>query len=486
MVLLLGAQAHDAVSRDTEDWRMRIRFAKESGISRTISDKVCPVCRETGEHNLFAVVEARAITYDLYQCPTCDLLIYVPLPSIDYERHTDSEFAFRNYVEMNASIDCIGNNILRAIRPGSSGSLLDVGCGFGFGMDVVRRLAGWRVLGFEPSSYGKEGARLLRLPLRDEELSRNESGEMYDIVHASEVIEHVEDPREFVTLLTSHLAENGILVLTTPDARRIKPSALESILMALLSPGAHTFLFSSRAIRMLMDDVGLRHQKITHSGDSLLIYASRSAFRLHDVDKWSGWLTTYLEQALLDVDRDSPLGIGLMYRLYAALINESDYTKAEDLETLLPMPVSLETSGIDTIEQFADRFPLCTPALVYYRAMHLLNGKKDYRNAAVLFGKCHVLCKCRIELEPATAIVESGMVWKARFYEVVALFKSGDVSSASRCAKAIWQARDDPRYLAIGLSGVSYLLRRLMLKTGATGRMILRIGRSIRTRFSGC
>ncbi len=50
----------------------------------------------------------------------------------------------------------------------------------------------------------------------------NENYNQYDIILMADVIEHVNDPVEFIRFYSKHLKENGLLLITTPNATRIR------------------------------------------------------------------------------------------------------------------------------------------------------------------------------------------------------------------------------------------------------------------------
>ena len=51
---------------------------------------------------------------------------------------------------------------------------------------------------------------------------------------ASEVLEHLRLPGEFIALLRSALAPGGVLIVTTPDADTLRPDAPESWVIPVL------------------------------------------------------------------------------------------------------------------------------------------------------------------------------------------------------------------------------------------------------------
>lgn len=392
---------------------------------------ICPVCRSSDNKSCVLITRNTQPTLDanstlnLYRCDACRSLVYHPYPKIDYTQHTSTELSIRDYVEFNAAIDLIAKNILRVIPDdGRPGKLLDIGCGYGFGLDAVRGMLGWKVKGFEPSRYGELGREQLDLDIINDFAAPNLNQEqLFDIVHCSEVIEHVHDPHEFITILKSYLTEDGVLILTTPDAERIHNRTDPSSLLALLSPGAHTIIFSAEALVKALKEGGLPYVQIDKSAPSMLIYASRSPLKFQErsPDHLAMLVHRYLQEALGKARAGSSLEIGLRYRLFRGAMDSGDYALAERVFAPILAVADPSLGDIATLDDFATRWPLCIAASTYYRGMMLLIHTGDYVGAAGFFRSAFRLCRTKIALSPATAVVESDLIWRAVYHEALAL-----------------------------------------------------------------
>jgi len=104
------------------------------------------------------------------------------------------------------------------------------------------------------------------------ELSQQWSGR-FDAVLATEIIEHLAHPDEFLVCLASVLKPGGRLFLTTPNGRYFRfnyprftecpdPSVYEAVQFKPNSDG-HIFLLDSEECGMLADRAGLRVEEIT-------------------------------------------------------------------------------------------------------------------------------------------------------------------------------------------------------------------------------
>lgn len=396
----------------------------------------CPVCKGSGNKSCLLTARDTQLspgansTLCLYRCDACRSLVYHPYPEIDYTQHTSTGLSFRDYVEFNGAIDLIARNILKVIPDGGrQGRILDIGCGFGFGLDAVRGVLGWQVKGYEPSRYGELGREKLELNIVNDFAGPNPNPEvLFDIVHCSEVIEHVHDPHQFIAILKSYLADDGVLILTTPDADRIEGRTDPSSLLALLSPGAHTIIFGAEALIRALKKAGFHYVEIDNSAASMLVYASRVPLQFHERrhDQIASLLHRHLRAAMQRAEPGSSLEIGLRYRLFRSAMDSGNYLLAE--EVFVPSladadPLLTETM---TLDDFADRWPLCIAASTYYRGMLLLIHSGDYADAARHFRAASRLCRAKIVLSPATAVVESDLAWRAVYHEALALSYTGD------------------------------------------------------------
>jgi glycosyltransferase involved in cell wall biosynthesis/2-polyprenyl-3-methyl-5-hydroxy-6-metoxy-1,4-benzoquinol methylase len=101
-------------------------------------------------------------------------------------------------------------------------AVLDVGCGTGIMITLPLASIGYRVTGIDIDGDSIEaGCRVNPYPnaafRRGDAGTLAAAGEQYDVVIASEVLEHLTDPLAFLRTLRGLLTRDGILVLTTPN-----------------------------------------------------------------------------------------------------------------------------------------------------------------------------------------------------------------------------------------------------------------------------
>mmetsp|Transcript_21929 Transcript_21929/g.40008 ORF Transcript_21929/g.40008 Transcript_21929/m.40008 type:complete len:170 (+) Transcript_21929:6625-7134(+) len=110
---------------------------------------------------------------------------------------------------------------LKSSKPLLGKQVLDVGCGGGILSERLGRL-GARVLGIDPAAKAIETAKQhMSADLEYYVEYRNTEVEsvkdQFDIVIASEVIEHVTDPKEFLSHVVGRVKPGGDLFLSCPN-----------------------------------------------------------------------------------------------------------------------------------------------------------------------------------------------------------------------------------------------------------------------------
>ncbi|MDO8586660.1 MAG: class I SAM-dependent methyltransferase [Armatimonadota bacterium] len=152
----------------------------------------------------------------------------------------------------------------RAAPPGKNRRVLDIGCGEGIFLDLMRG-RGWEVSGVE---LGAESSRVARedrgLDVTTGNLSdlRAEPGSFEAIV-MSHVLEHLSDPMEQLRRVGELLAPGGLLWLSLPNYGSLEARLFRGNWYNWALP-PHLFHFNVGAAYMAVGKVGLRVDRITY------------------------------------------------------------------------------------------------------------------------------------------------------------------------------------------------------------------------------
>jgi 2-polyprenyl-3-methyl-5-hydroxy-6-metoxy-1,4-benzoquinol methylase len=149
--------------------------------------------------------------------------------------------------------------IQRFAPPEGPVRFLEIGCGTGRLLDVLRSLhPGWNLTGVEPSGFAAQecreaGFRVLTGTVEEVDLS----GERFHLICAWNVLEHVDDPQQFLEWTVTHLETGGHLLLHTPNygglMRRLWGSSWFEF-----KPEYHLYYFNYPSLTRLAETVGLR------------------------------------------------------------------------------------------------------------------------------------------------------------------------------------------------------------------------------------
>ncbi len=157
-----------------------------------------------------------------------------------------------------------------------SNRLLDVGCGAGSLLEAARR-AGWDAEGTEVSRPAVEHVRAEGFKVFHGELAGAGYPEgHFDVVTASEIIEHVPEPLPMLKEIARILRPGGLFWATTPHGRGLSARVL-GIKWSTVSPPEHLQLFTLGGVRGLLREAGFGRAHITSHGCNP--YELRRAFR---------------------------------------------------------------------------------------------------------------------------------------------------------------------------------------------------------------
>jgi SAM-dependent methyltransferase len=127
-------------------------------------------------------------------------------------------YADTSYTAQESALRATFKRVLHnlAARRLTGGTLLEVGCGYGYLLDEARAYFDCRV-GTEFSLDGAEIARATGAEVLVGGTEQISAERKFDCILAVQVIEHVYQPFTFVKYLISHTQPGGHIVVATPD-----------------------------------------------------------------------------------------------------------------------------------------------------------------------------------------------------------------------------------------------------------------------------
>ncbi len=223
--------------------------------------------------------------FSFVRCATCSLIQANPQPApaavaaryreshgVDYLAYEiANEAPFLRLQELtlaDAGLDEIEKSAFAAaLRRGETGArVLDVGCAIGALLAFLRD-RGWNVIGVELSTNQANYARETRgLDVRDVRLEDAGFPDgAFDLVHASHLIEHLNDPRSFVREVRRVLADGGTFIVTTPNVAGLQARLFGASWRSAIFD--HLYLFSLRTLAALLESEGfIIERRVTWGG----------------------------------------------------------------------------------------------------------------------------------------------------------------------------------------------------------------------------
>lgn len=142
-------------------------------------------------------------------------------------------------------------------RPAAGARLLEVGSAYGLFLDAARR-RGYDVTGVELSGNAAEHARrALGLTVHSAQLAEAPLSGPYDVICAWDTIEHVPDPVEFWRTVRGLLADDGVVLFSTPYVSSV-PARLLGRRWWTLKPTEHIWHFTPATHRTVAAAAGMR------------------------------------------------------------------------------------------------------------------------------------------------------------------------------------------------------------------------------------
>jgi len=156
------------------------------------------------------------------------------------------------------------------------GKLLDVGCGSGLWLILMREL-GWEVEGVDFDQISVNLAREHGLKVHQGALAEQNFGsDSFNAITLNHVIEHVPDPAQTLTECARILKPGGQLIVATPNASALAHRVLGRNWRGL-EPPRHLHLFSPASMQSLLNKAGFRNASV-QAHNSLFIW--QESFKL--------------------------------------------------------------------------------------------------------------------------------------------------------------------------------------------------------------
>lgn len=224
----------------------------------------CPICSDKNFTKVYPLIYPRIV-----KCRGCGLVYTNPrlkekyLSKIYNENYFNNEnsemLGYENYIADQIKIEKTFEKRIKSLSKKvslRSGNLLDIGCAFGFFLNVVKKY-GYTANGVEISEFAVKHARERfnhRVILGN--FDNIKISDKYDCVTMWDVIEHVPDPKFTLRKISTLLNKSGLLIISTPDVGSIPAKLTKHRWVGFKLSDEHLTYFSIFTLQKLLEDTG--------------------------------------------------------------------------------------------------------------------------------------------------------------------------------------------------------------------------------------
>ena len=399
-----------------------------------IFEKKCTICggSEDKAHIVSVFNPLTNSDLDFFRCQSCESIFPDPFEFPEYYVDEAKQNYVRFYAEVGAGLDLVVR-LISVFKSGKKLTMLDVGCGFGYTVDYAKRVLGWDAFGIEPGTYGRIGAAALDVEIDNALLGAGSKfdNQQFDVVFNSEVLEHVENPNDFLKLLYRSVRDGGVLVLTTPAAEYVVQENWQEQVLDTLSPGYHTNLFSESALNSSLHAAGFTDIKTIRWSDRIIALAGRNR-ELDQFDILDRRQKDYLEYLTVLESSDIELFVrnGAAFRLFKELVNAGNYNFAEEIWKKLNSRLikkfgaevlsknwinNISKSAVD-FEIYGQSAPYFLAPLLFYRGIQILNTAQNFHEAIEKFQCAEIMSLAESKFAQAYFIESASLLWLIRYH----------------------------------------------------------------------
>jgi hypothetical protein len=260
------------------------------------------VCKHCGSTRSIVRYTFREADKRILECTGCRLMVLDPLPTLQdlqqvyNEGYFDNQDLIRNddVSRVYGYVDYISERINKqrgyqgicarlrrvVISPRTRPTLLDYGCGLGFFLDTAYE-HGFDVHGVEFNQHALQYIRN-RYTYRASHAAALDRRERYDVITLFDVIEHLREPFEALSMFREMLHDNGILVMSTMNATSLTSRLMGKRLEDFRRISEHLFFFSTANLVAILRKHGFEIVKLASLGHSfevrLLASRARATF----------------------------------------------------------------------------------------------------------------------------------------------------------------------------------------------------------------
>ena len=232
----------------------------KGGTESPISGPECPACHASVPRHL-----GRKDVFEMLSCQNCGTIYTSGNSSRPYAQDYENYYTSENLSVPEFIHKRLDEIVLKFSAYRVNNRLLEVGFGAGILLASAAR-AGWNVEGVEVSESAVKHGEAQGFKTFHGELSEAhyETGS-FDVVIATELLEHVQDPRAMIAEIARILRPGGLFWGTTPNSKGLSPRVL-GLEWSVICPPEHLHLLSENGVKKLLLEAGFSRVNIDTEG----------------------------------------------------------------------------------------------------------------------------------------------------------------------------------------------------------------------------
>ncbi|MEM3101687.1 MAG: class I SAM-dependent methyltransferase [Candidatus Nitrosotenuis sp.] len=266
---------------------------------KNVREIVCPICNS--KNNKFYCSKN---SYNLFECLNCDLVFVYPVPGNlgdiygkEYFRNIKQKgnFGYVDYEQDKKSMRGVFELYLQKLEKiTAERKIFDVGAATGYFLDIAKE-RGWQTSGSEISVYAAEVAKKKGHKIFTGSLKKMKTEEKYDSVTMWDVLEHLDNPKEYLRAVNRILKKGGVVAINTIDKHSLW-AKLWGKNWHLIVPPEHLYYYSRKNLSMLLTDCGFGINEMEKIGKRFsLAYIFKILHNWHHLAIWYK-LSCYFEK----------------------------------------------------------------------------------------------------------------------------------------------------------------------------------------------
>jgi 2-polyprenyl-3-methyl-5-hydroxy-6-metoxy-1,4-benzoquinol methylase len=136
----------------------------------------------------------------------------------------------------------------------------DIGSGSGYLLEQALKF-GFNACGIEPGGWGQIASKRKKVKIVQGFLEKNLTDSKYSIVSATDVVEHVPDPSDFLELMATYLENDGVIVISVPCYESFEAQIL-GLNWSMIEPPTHRHFFTKKSLAIALANSGLKPLKM--------------------------------------------------------------------------------------------------------------------------------------------------------------------------------------------------------------------------------